>query len=152
MPYTIDSSTWILVANGSEAKLFKSAHLGKDLELLNEFDHPSSRDKTSDLISDKSGHFASNGTEAHGSFVEHNEPKTVEMEKFAQSLAQTLEQGRTTNKYTRLIVISPPGFHGMLRKHCNDHIKNLVVSHLEKDYTKMVANELNGLLAELPKF
>ncbi len=49
------SITWIMVANASQAKLF--AHHGpkRGLELIKELMHPQSREKTSNLVSDRSG-------------------------------------------------------------------------------------------------
>ncbi len=152
MANTIETSTWILVANGSEARLFKSEHLGHDLNLIKKFEHPESREKGADLVTDRPGHYQARGGEGQGSFVEQTSPKEVETDRFAQELAEALETGRTHNDYDRLIVICPGQFHGLLKHHVNEHIRNQVVAYVEKDYTKMLEKELNQILDELPRF
>lgn len=152
MANIIETSTWILVANGSEARLFKSEHLGNDLNLLKEFEHPESREKGLDLATDRPGHYQVRGGEGQGAFVEQTSPKEVEANRFAQLLAEELEAGRTHNHYERLVVICPAQFHGLLRQHVSEQVRNQVIAHLEKDYTKMVEKELNQILDELPRF
>jgi len=146
------ATTRVLVGNASEAKLFESQNIGRELNLLEQFSHPESRDKREDLKTDKAGHYQSQNGLGHGSFIEPTEPKDNEMEKFARELAHILDSGRTGNKFERLIVIMPPHVHGMLKKEFNDHVRNMVIHHIEKDYTKMEVPELIKFLDDLARF
>lgn len=146
------ATTWILVGNASEAKLFESQNIGRELNLVDQFDHPESREKRVDLKSDKVGHFQSQNGMGHGSFVEPTEPKDHEMETFARELARILESGRKENKFERLIVIMPPHVHGMLKKEFNDQVRSMVIHHIEKDYTKMDIPDLIKFLDDLARF
>ena len=149
-----NNQIWVLVANSSEAKLYSAHVLGKDLRLIDEFSHPESRNKGLKLTSDKVGHYQSSSTvgTAHGSFVEPSDPKQFEAERFAHQLANTLEKGRTSNLYKKLVVVAPPHFHGLLKRECNGHIQDLVMHYVDKDYTKLTERELATLLDELPRY
>lgn len=143
-------NTWILVANGSEARLFESEFRPKSLTLLQEIKHPESREKGAELASDKSGHYqgdAANGGSTQGSFSEPTDPKEYEMERFAAELVKELEAGRTANSYQHLIVASSPKFHGLLNKHMNGHISKLIEKHINKDFTSLKEKELLSRLS-----
>ena len=129
-------SKWVLVANGSEARLFSLN--GKELSLLSEHSHPESREKGAERTSDRPGHYQSDsGGVAHGSFQEPTDPKDFEIEQFARELAQVLDEGRTANRYAHLVIAASPHFHGLLNKHLNDHVSQMVSAHVEKDYTQV---------------
>ena len=55
------SITWILVANASAAHLYANHGPKKGLKKLKEFEHTASRDKGSDLASDRPGHYNGHG-------------------------------------------------------------------------------------------
>ena len=138
-------NTWLLVANGSEARLFETEFRPKTLSLLQEFTHPESREKGQELASDKSGHYqgdAGNGSSTQGSFSEATDPKEYEMERFAGELAKALEAGRNSNSYQHLFIASSPKFHGLLNKKMNGHVSKLVDKHINKDLTSLNENEL----------
>ena len=133
------AKTWILVANGSEARLFRSTSHITDIELVDSFTHAESRMKGSELASDRPGHFmgdSGNGA-AHGAFNEPVDPKEYEKERFAINLAKTLDSARATNQYNNLIVVAPAQFRGMLNKHLSKHCSQLVSKQLDKDYTSV---------------
>lgn len=138
-------NTWLLVANGSEARLFETEFRPKELHLLQEFSHPESREKGAELSSDKSGHYqgdAGTGASTQGAFNESSDPKEYEMERFAGMLMKQLEAGRNANSFQHLIVASSPKFHGLLNKKMNSHISRLVDKHINKDLTSFREDEL----------
>lgn len=136
-------NTWVLVTNGSQARLFKTEYQPKNLHLLKEFSHPESREKGQDLASDRAGHYQGEITGAsHGAFNEATDPKSYEIERFAASLANELDAGRNANSYNSLIIVASPHFHGLLNKHMNQHVAGLVDKNIEKDYTSLKEAEL----------
>lgn len=139
-------STWILIANGSEARLFETESYPKSLSLLQEFQHAESREKNSELASDKAGHYqgdASSGSGfTQGSFNEATDPKEYEMERFAAELAEFLDSGRKTNKFAHLMIASSPKFHGLLNKKLNSPLEKMVDKHINKDFTSLRETEL----------
>ena len=131
------SITWILVANASAAHLYANHGPKKGLQKLKEFEHTASRDKGSDLASDRPGHY--NG---HGSFMPATDPKRNEARHFALELAKELDQGRTANSYQRLILVASAPFMGLINGNLDSHVKALVSDSFEKDYTKSSKRQL----------
>lgn len=139
------TTTWILVANASEAKLYANTGISKGLEKVATFDHPDSRKKNSDLVTDRSGHMQSSGN-GHGSRQPATDPKQHEHEIFAREIAQHIELGRTGNQYQRLIVAAEPHFRGLLNNTFSTQVHGLISESLDKDYTKATQKELAGHL------
>jgi protein required for attachment to host cells len=127
--------TWILVANASLAKLYANLGPNKGLTLVKEMIHPESRQKNSELVTDRAGSMASAGN-GLGSKQSQTEPKTHEAKVFAQELAQELYRGRAKNAFGRAIVFAPPAFMGMLNSVLDSPTAQLITDRFEKDYTK----------------
>ncbi len=135
------TTTWIVVANASRGRLYENAGIGKGLTLLSEFEHPESRMKNGDLVSDRPGYMQSVGN-GHGSRQPATEPKQHEAEQFAHEIARVLESGRNQNKYERLILVASPSFLGLLKSKLPDQVRGTVSDTIEKDYTQVTEKEL----------
>jgi protein required for attachment to host cells len=140
------STTWILVSNASSGKIFRNTGPNKGLEMVKEFEHPQSREKNSNLVSDRPGHNPGAGN-GHGSFVPASTPKEHEADVFALELARELDTGRIDKQYSRLVLVASPAFLGQLNRHLNDSVRGLVSDSLEKDYTRATDRELAQHLA-----
>jgi len=137
------SVTWIMVANASQAKLF--AHRGpkRGLELIKELLHPESREKTSNLVSDRSGAYGGPG---HGAVGQPADPKHHEAERFAQEVSKELEAGRVKNAYDRLILVASAPFMGLVNHHLPSQVRSKLSESIDKDYTRVPVKELTGHL------
>ncbi len=135
-------NTWILVANASHAKLYSNKGPNKGLELVKELDHPESREKAAELVSDRVGNFAGSG-----SYAQATPPKEHEAERFALELAHELEQGRVSNAYEKLVVVTSAHFMGLLNGRITQQVKGKVTESITKDYTHLPLKELTGHLA-----
>ncbi|MEK6747722.1 MAG: host attachment protein [Pseudomonadota bacterium] len=140
------TTTWILVANASEARLYNNVKDSQDIEIVKEFSHPASRAKGSELASDRSGAYQSQG--ASGSYAEPSDPKDYEVERFAMELSKELEAGRTANRFVSLILVAAPHFYGLLKTHIGVHLNAMVTAHITKDYTKLSAKDLLAHIRE----
>lgn len=134
-------NTWVLVANASEAHLYATERLGKDMSIRKEFSHPESRAKGSSLASDRPGSHPGNGSNM-GSMGDPVDPKAFEAERFADELANELDKGRTSNAYRRLVLVAVPHFQGLLKARLDDHTRALVEHSINKDFTACTAREL----------
>ena len=132
-------NTWLLVANGSGGRLFNRE--GRHLSLVAEFTHPEGRSKRADLASDRPGSFHGSGA-GPGSYMQATDPKSHEMEHYAQRLVETLEHGRTGNRFAELELVAPPHLHGLLRKTMPAQLSKMVVTDIEKDYTAIAERDL----------
>jgi protein required for attachment to host cells len=142
------TTTWILVANASEAKIYANKGINKGLEKVAAFDHPDSRKKALELVTDRSGHMQSAGN-GHGARQPATTPKQHEHEIFAREIAHHIEHGRTGNQYQRLIVAAEPHFRGLLNSTFSTQVHSLISESLDKDYTKATDKELSGHLEKL---
>lgn len=134
------ATTWVIIASASEAFFYelnkKAFSKGKiQLNLVASYSHPESRKKDGELMSDRSGHYR-NDVMGHGSFINPTEPKKYEAEFFAKEITDALDIARTTNDFDSLVLITPPHFLGLLNKHMNKNVQNLIHTKIEKDYTK----------------
>ncbi|MDD5364838.1 MAG: host attachment protein [Gallionellaceae bacterium] len=136
------SITWIMVANASHARLFTNKGPNKGLELVKELEHPESREKAAELVSDRIGNYAGSG-----SYAQPTDPKAHEAERFAQEIAHELEQGRVNNAYEKLIMVTSAHFMGLLNGRITTQVKNKISSSINKDYTQLPVKELSGHLA-----
>ncbi len=152
MPRIMKRKIGVLIANASEARCYKTIHLGSKMELIKEYNHPASRLKGMDLISDRPGHFQSRNASGHGAFVEPKAPKEVEAERFAHQIAADLHEAHNGNQFDALVIIAPPHFHGLINKFCSAQVLGRVIHNLEKDYTKLSEKELLAYLNDLPHF
>jgi protein required for attachment to host cells len=139
------ATTWIIVANASQAKLYANTGPKKGLKLIKELKHPESREKASELVSDRPGQMHSPGNSHRASQPKSN-PKTNEARHFAQELARELNHGRSSGQVERLILVAPPAFMGLINEKLDGPTANLVSDRFEKDYTKSGEKELAGHL------
>lgn len=137
------STTWILVANASRARLFENTGINKGLKLVSEFEHPASRMKASDLVTDRPGHMPRSGN-SQGAAQPPTDPKQNEAEHFAKDIANTLEMGRGQNGYERLIVAAAAPFLGVLKGHLSEGVTSLMSDSVNKDLTAVPAQELGS--------
>lgn len=135
------SVTWILVANASHAKIYANHGPKKGLQLVKEMEHPESREKAANLVSDRVGNY-----QGSGSYAQPTSPKEHEAEVFAQQVAHELEEGRVHNAYDRLMLIASAHFLGLLNSKLSQHVRNKVTETIEKDYTRLPVKELSGHL------
>lgn len=155
------SVTWVLISDASRARLFQAAENGMKqlgLTLLRKFEHPESRERNLDLVTDRPGRTQqsiSPNTHAGGQQSTGNRstmepptpPKKIEQEGFARELAHELEKGLHDHAYMNLIVAANPEFLGMLRHALSDQVKKHVTASLDKDYTAMDVRELEGRIS-----
>jgi len=143
---------WILVANASQAVIYTSPKAKlfngeSSLDLVSEFDHPDSKKKSSDIASDKSGHYQGKNV-GHGDFVEATSPKEYEAMQFAKELSHALEAGRVSNKFGEIILVAPPHFQGLLMKEVNNQLSSMICLNIQKDYTKDTEVQLRQHLSD----
>lgn len=150
------STTWILIANASQARIYQThkpllfnanGNAEDHIELVDEFTHDASRSKTGDLVSDRNGNYQV-GPMGHGTYAETTDPKEVEADRFAKHLVAKLNSGRIAGIYDDLIIVANPHFRGLVNKHLTNQLTRLVSQTIDKDYTRFKGRELVHQLME----
>jgi len=135
------SVTWVMVANASLARFFSNTGPQRQLQLFKELAHPQSREKTSNLVSDRSGSRTGTG---HGAFMQATDPKHHEAERFAQEVTRELEQGLAKHAYDRLILVASAPFVGLVNHHLPGQVRSRLSESIDKDYTRLPATALTA--------
>jgi len=124
---------WILVADSSRARFFLMESRNEPLTELDGMVHSEGRMHDGDVVSDRQGGLAGGHGEGGHPFAASTDPKEHELAVFAKQLADKLEHGRVNHSYTKLILVAPPAFLGVLRNTLNDNILKMVSISLDKN-------------------
>lgn len=138
-------NAWVVVANGSVARIFtsNSHNLLHELEVI---EHPATRIHGRDLVTSRPGRsFDSKGMGRH-SLESELTPQKNEALQFATHLAQHLDHGRRVNAFTKLYLIASPSFLGLLRSSMHPAIKELIKLEVDKDATSKSPEEIKSYL------
>lgn len=129
------SSTWVIVADGSRARIFEVGS-SSDLHEIETLAHPESRLHEQELTSDLPGRAFDSSGEGRHAMGQTVEPKKHEVEAFARQLVDHLEKARTDNRLGKLVVIAAPAMLGELRNAFGTELRKLVAAEIDKDLTQ----------------
>lgn len=144
--------TWLIVANSSMARIFKLEKRDSLIE-VGQFEHPESRLRNRDLISDKPGRTNESIGLTRHRYEQHHSPKHQEFETFAKYLAHHLDEARKKGEFNRLYLAASPNLLGLIRQSLDASTTKLLVGEVDKDMTHMrpdeILNHLPFLLTSL---
>jgi protein required for attachment to host cells len=136
------NTTWILVANRANARLFESNGPGKGPQLRQEIPHPEGRLTNHEMGSDRPGRaYDSHGQGRHAMGKEHDNTEQTAI-RFAKQLSLLLDDGRSRNQFTRLVLVAEARFLGQLRDALSPATSSLVAASLDKDLPGVAGQEL----------
>lgn len=141
------STTWIVVADASRARIFRADAPNSALTEIDTLAHPESRLHEGDLVSDRTGHVVSSTTGGHN-FGRDEVAKHAEADRFAAEVSRHLEQGHNQGGYAKLYLIAPPAFLGLLRQHLPKTVHDMVASEIAKDLTTENDAQIRAQLPE----
>jgi hypothetical protein len=152
-------TTWWLTCDASRAHIFSEHSPGRAFEHVASFEHPESRARTSDLVTDTNGRKPVGGS--HGGGVNGNrpggfhglpgaapdtEPKDVEAQKFAREITAELARGLDAHAYDALVVAAPPRFLGLLKQTLGDQVTKRLEATIDKDFSALAPREIERRL------
>ena len=143
--------TWILIANGAQARIVEYTGPGKGLRQVDGMEWSIEPLQAQELVSDRSGGnrapagFSRGGMEPRTDPVEHRETE------FVKSVAAALDRQHQQSAFDRLVIAAAPIALGNLRKVLSDHVKKTIVAELDKDLTNLptpqLSKHLDGIIA-----
>lgn len=107
--------TWILIADGSRARLFEQARPQEHWRELRAWVNPATRLRTESLAFDQLGR-ASKGQPGATSFVPRTTPRQREHRRFAQELTRHLDLGVRSGQCDGLVLIASSALLGEIRQ------------------------------------
>jgi len=142
------TGTWVLVADGSRARLFRR-HKDRSLIEQESLVCPEERLPDRDRVADRSGRsFDSRGGGRHAM-----EPRSSEADhnhrRFAALLAQRLDELCTAGELERAVLVAAPKFLGALRGELGASIKARVALEIDKDLAR---EDPERIARQLPEF
>ncbi|SAL62582.1 Protein required for attachment to host cells [Caballeronia arvi] len=112
-------TTWVVVADGSRARIFETSGLKLDLREIE------------DLVN-----VAPGGTAL----------SEKEREKFAKTVADRVEQGRLHHQYQRLRFAVEPKFLGLLRERLSEQTRQMIFEEINEDLSAFDTREIQAHL------
>ena len=111
--------TWLVVADGGRARVFKAPGLTLNLQEID------------DLVN-----------------VEHTGTTLTEKdrEKFARRVSEHLEQGRLQQRYGRLRLAIEPKFLGMVKANLSEETRRMIFEQVSEDLSTLTVRELETRL------
>ena len=145
----------VVVADQSEARYYEVKQVGGPLRLVGRMMDPLAREHERDLVSDRPGRVFDHANVGggrrgkvarHGTGGERSARKT-EAARFARRIAGELDTERRDGTYDRLVLMSPPGFLGLLRGTMSKSLQKAVVLEVAKDLVRCSDKVIGGHVA-----
>lgn len=141
---------YILVADGSIAKIFEAYRENGELEvsLLDYFTND--RTATKDIGTERPGRvFDSKGSNRHAAEPKVDFHQQAETQ-FVNDMVSLLENLYNKHVFHKLVLVAAPRALGDIRKSLSKQLKNIVIKEIDKDLTKTETEEIKErLLKEL---
>jgi len=144
--------TWIVIADGNQAKIFEHDGPGKGLRALKELNFEQEPLKAQEIMADKPGRsFASAGPGARSSMEYSSDPVEVRERRFVEKLADMLNEKQQEGKFDRLVIAAAPAALGDIRPALSNQVKETILAEMPKDLTNIpvpkLAEHFDGLIA-----
>jgi protein required for attachment to host cells len=144
--------TWIVIADGDQAKVFEHDGPGKGLKAVKELQFEQAHLKAGEIMADKPGRSISSAGPGSRSAMEYSsDPVQVRERKFVERLADVLEEKRGEGRFDRLVIAAAPAALGNLRPALSEGVKGTILAEMPKDLTNVpmpkLAEHFDGLLA-----
>lgn len=146
------TKTWIVVADGDQAKIFEHDGPGKGLHAVKNLSLEQEHLKARDIMADKPGRAYSSAGPGSRSAVDYRtDPVEVRERRFVEHLAAVLDEQHRGGAFDRLVIAAAPAALGDLRPALSEEIKGAILAELPKDLTNVpipkLAEHLDGVLA-----
>lgn len=144
--------TWIVIADGDQAKVFEHEGPGKGLRAVKDMLFEQEHLKARDIMADKPGRsFSSAGPGSRSSLEYSSDPVEVRERKFVEKLADALNTKQAEGKFDRLVIAAAPTALGDLRPALSDNVRETILAEMPKDLTNVptpkLAAHFDGLIA-----
>lgn len=125
---------WILVANGTKARIFRFVKPEK-IEEVTALIHHEGKLHNQDLVSSNSGQGPASGFSPVSTYDPARSPRQLESEKFAREVVHYLETEHKNGTLTKFYLFASAPFIGLLRKTLNEKLHHIIIKEINKDIT-----------------
>ncbi|WDR03849.1 host attachment protein [Devosia algicola] len=143
--------TWILLADGAQARVLEHTGPGKGLKQVDGLDFAIPTLQAQDIMADRPGRGAIPGGDSKSGMQPRTDPVQHREAEFVKSMAAMLDEKLRDSAYDRLVISASPIALGVIRKAMTPAVKNAIVGELDKDLTNtptaQLAKHFDGILA-----
>ncbi|MBK8083720.1 MAG: host attachment protein [Devosia sp.] len=140
--------TWVLVADGGQAKVFENLGPGKGLRAITDLKFEDEHLQARELVSDRPGRSFSSVGHGRSAMEPSSDPVAVRERRFVEHLAIVLAGKLAEGAFDRLIVAAAPTALGDLRPALSKPLREVIVLELPKDLTKLTTPDLEASLSQ----
>jgi len=141
--------TWLLIADGSRAKVFESVRARNALHEIDDMALAIDLPKSGEILADKPGRtFDSVGAGRHAK-ENPTDPHRHLKRNFASKVVGELRRAMLANRFDRLILVAPPAFLGDLREELPKNLKDKVADEITSDLTNTPEQQLQTHLKDI---
>jgi protein required for attachment to host cells len=140
---------WLVVANAARARILEEADSSGTYVHRADLVHTQSRQKGTDLGSDRAGHMEGSSQGLAGvAYQPHPDVRDREHERFAREVAATLNDAVARGQCAGLVLVASNPFLGHLKKGLGAHARKAVLRTVPSDYTSLADSEIARRLAD----
>ena len=142
--------TWILVADGGQAKIFEHRGPGKGLVAVEGLQFEEEHLQARDIMADRPGRsFSSFGPGSRSAMEYSSDPVAVRERRFVETIAHLLDKKLQVHAFERLIIAAAPTALGDIRPALTPAVREVVMAELPKDLTNLPSPQLERHFAAL---
>ena len=136
------SVTWVLLADGAQAKVFSHSGAGTGLEPVTNLLFAQEPKKAREIMADRPGRSFSSVGDGRSAMEYSSDPVDVREERFVKDVAAEIDRQYQRSAFGRLVIAASPTALGVLRAALSDQVKSVVVAEKAKDLTNLPTPEL----------
>jgi len=144
---------WVVVADKSRARIFQTEGQVDELVEIDDLLNPEGRQDDADLRQDAKGRFYGKGKRDQAHTAEPNVTQEDHAaDRFSRELMAYLEHANHEQRFGSLVMIAPPEFLGLLRRHLSTSVERKVRQQLATDIAGLQEPQLRKYLQQhLPR-
>lgn len=136
--------TWILIADGAQAKVFEHSGPGTGLTAVKGLNFDQDHLKAQDIMADKPGRSFSSVGHGRSSYQPETDPVQAREAGFMKSMAAMLDEKFQQGGFDRLVIAAAPTALGDIRPQLSKAVQGAVIAELPKDLTNTPTNKLES--------
>jgi protein required for attachment to host cells len=143
-------TTWILIANGTQAKVFEYLGRDKGLAVVDRLLFEQEALQNREIMSDKPGRsFGAAGGGRRSAVAYSTDPVAVRERRFVENVADVLDKELQAGAFERLVIAAAPTALGDIRPALSKGLRDVVLAELPKDLTNAPTSKLEAHLSEI---
>ena|SRR5436190_15541309 len=138
--------TWVLVADGTRARIFVKRFKSLNNAFGRDFVADNLRD--SEIYMDKPGRAYETANPIRHAYQPRTDWHEYQKQIFAKEICTILEKANETSDFDELIIISPPKMLGDIRSYLGKQVVTKITAEIPKDVSKLSEYELLNYLEQ----